>query len=489
MAFSYSAMVDPSFSSFVAEEKSEYFCLTERHIQAIWLEQKYIKNLVTKEGEKVKVISPGIWNAEAGPDFLKAHLVIGGKEVHGDIEIDLCEEYWNTHNHSRDERHRNTILHIVYWNSKAQFSTTTLAGKAIPTVFLEDRLTISQKRIGRLIDLDLYPYKKFVGTGRCSKLLFHKCGEDKSAQLLRTAALWRLGQKRQYLSEWVPSTPLQPLGGIAMALGYKQNTQVFLELFLWLLSYRDRPQREILSAAMGACGYFEEAYMSRWQPSDEYNNLYRLWQSMAAEAEHQCKLVLNQIRPLNSPLRRLAYLSFLMSDPHSEKILEKLKTLWSSFLPSLGERKGMQRLYQSLLSLIPEYNDAHWNSHYNFEEEPRKEFLSLIGESTKKQVLINTFLPLIYQVVLQRFDMGEMAAFQNFYRSLASSKSGKSRYLQHRFFGEDTRDRLKQADLEQGALQIHRDFCIYYEASCEGCPFVERYFAKTASTFETYFAS
>ena len=65
----------------VAETKYPYETMTERHVQVMWYEQKYLKRMFTSEGEPIDVLSPGIWNGEAGPDFLKAHLVIGGEEV------------------------------------------------------------------------------------------------------------------------------------------------------------------------------------------------------------------------------------------------------------------------------------------------------------------------------------------------------------------------------------------------------------------------
>src|ERR1700761_5455772 len=71
----------------IAENVVPYPFLRERHLQAMWLEQKYFKNLTTTEGEAIIVLSPGIWNSEGGPDFLKAHLKIGHREIRGDVEL------------------------------------------------------------------------------------------------------------------------------------------------------------------------------------------------------------------------------------------------------------------------------------------------------------------------------------------------------------------------------------------------------------------
>ena len=98
-----------------SETGNEYHLLTERHIQAVWFEQKYFKNLRTSTNEPIEIISPGIWNAEAGPDFRKAHLKIGGREIQGDIEIHLMDEFWYQHQHHLDDRYNQVVLHVSLW--------------------------------------------------------------------------------------------------------------------------------------------------------------------------------------------------------------------------------------------------------------------------------------------------------------------------------------------------------------------------------------
>ena len=105
-------------------------------------------------------------------------------------------------------------------------------------------------------------------------------------------------------------------------------------------------------------------------------------------------------------------------------------------------------------------------------------YLSLLGEPIKLELMKNTVLPLLYHHVTQRGDSEELSAFFNFYGSLAASPRNKLKYLKHRFFGEASKGNiLLKADLEQGAYQLHKDFCLHYEASCEGCPFIDKFVA------------
>jgi hypothetical protein len=144
-------------SDYAAEDLAKYNWITERHLQVIWLEQKYFANLVTHEGLAVQVISAGIWNSDAGPDFLKAHVIIGNKEYKGDIEIHLDPRSWYTHGHHTDERYSQVILHVSLWTPKRDHTVYNHFNEPISNIYLENSLTLPLNRLVSLIDLDLYP--------------------------------------------------------------------------------------------------------------------------------------------------------------------------------------------------------------------------------------------------------------------------------------------------------------------------------------------
>jgi hypothetical protein len=190
----YSRLLSPQGTS-IQESSKPYLTFTERHMQALWLEQKYFKNLLTLDGQKVEVVSPGIWNQEAGPDFLKAHLLIEGKKIVGDVELHLYADGWQQHRHHQDERYNEVVFHLFMW-ARTQKDIYAQSGASILQASLEDFLTIPLARIVQLIDLDLYPYKKFVGSGKCAKNLFYQLQDQKVVELFEAAADWRLKRKR-----------------------------------------------------------------------------------------------------------------------------------------------------------------------------------------------------------------------------------------------------------------------------------------------------
>lgn len=473
MMYSYSTLLSERPQA-VAEKPYEYKFLSERHIQAMWFEQKYFKNLTTSTGEPIEVLSPGIWNAEAGPDFLKAHFKIGTQDLRGDVEIHFVDENWYQHQHHTDERYNNTVLHISLCKPDEEKPLLKKNGQQLILAHLESYLTLSQNRIVQLIDLELYPYKKFVGSGRCAKTLFKSLPEEKTITLFKDAADWRLLQKRRFLETHTQEPSLQLGLGMAMALGYKNNTDAFLNLFLYLHHLHLDDEQEFFALAMRSCGFFEEEYQRKWDGSPYYRGLYQLGMSLQHPIQ-TTKLALNQIRPYNHPVRRMVMMSKMLADRSFLLIYDRIISMWKNNWSACTSQKHWNNLRKKFYEQIPTYKDAYWNRHFIFEIEPQEEHLSLIGEDLKKEILINTVLPLI-QGCLDSKNSREIAAFENFYMTFPASITGKTKYLTHRFFGDTPKGSvLDMAYTEQGAYQLHRDFCIHYEASCEGCSFVERY--------------
>jgi hypothetical protein len=355
----YQALLNPCL--YVAEKKHSYFSLSEKHLQAIWSAQKYLNPLITEAGELIAILSPGIWNQEAGPDFLKAHIKVGDQELRGDIEIHFDDEGWYQHHHHLDQNYNRVVLHLSF--SKTQKSKTIFKqnGESPLQVYLAPSLTIDPVDLVNLVDLELFPYKTFSHPGRCAGEIFAKWPRSHIEKLFRSAAKWRLKQKAFFLKEKIKNPTWLAAGGMAMALGYKNNVESF--------QYR--------------------------------------------------------------------------------------------------------QLRKEFFAAIPTYLDSYWNHHYTFEPKKQMRFLSLLGDDVKQAMLINTFFPLLFADLEEQ--EAESEEFNHFYRRFDSPPTNKNRYLRYRFFDQTGQEELMdKAIIEQGAYQIHHDFCLHFEASCQGCPFVQR---------------
>lgn len=69
--------------------------------------------MCTTRGLPVKIIDPGLHNADAGPDFFNAKVRIGGTLWVGNVELHTRASDWNRHGHTPDKNYGNVILHVV----------------------------------------------------------------------------------------------------------------------------------------------------------------------------------------------------------------------------------------------------------------------------------------------------------------------------------------------------------------------------------------
>ena len=89
--------------------------LSEAWLSRIWQSQLLRDHeLLTSDGQTVKVIFPGRRNREAGPDFCGAIISLNSDEpVRGDVELHLCSGQWLEHRHQYDPAYNRVILHVV----------------------------------------------------------------------------------------------------------------------------------------------------------------------------------------------------------------------------------------------------------------------------------------------------------------------------------------------------------------------------------------
>ena len=91
--------------------------ISERHVQAIWYDGTLRPDgLRTADGAQVRVVDPGRWNLEAGPDFLDAVLEIGGerRRVRGDVEVHVRAADWSAHGHGHDPAYAGVVAHVTW---------------------------------------------------------------------------------------------------------------------------------------------------------------------------------------------------------------------------------------------------------------------------------------------------------------------------------------------------------------------------------------
>lgn len=112
------------------------FQFPELLLQRIWLEQTFsMTQARSQTGERIKIIHPGRWNRQAGPDFRQVELRIGDEIKRGDVELHLREQDWKAHQHAADPNYRDVVLHVVLFPTAAT-TTPGPEGRALPVLVL-----------------------------------------------------------------------------------------------------------------------------------------------------------------------------------------------------------------------------------------------------------------------------------------------------------------------------------------------------------------
>ena len=203
--------------------------LTERHLQAIWYDRQMRPQILfSKGGLEVRVVDPGIWNLEAGPDFLGATLEIGRerKRIKGDVEIHLRPSDWQAHKHFEDRAYSNVIAHVTWMDGSIP---STLPSQAI-SIALGKHMAEDIGFSPAQIDLTGYPFARLpVGERPCRVRLENE--PELARKILLEAGKSRLATKakrfymdimkyegdcEQVLYEWFME-----------ALGYRRNAHAF----------------------------------------------------------------------------------------------------------------------------------------------------------------------------------------------------------------------------------------------------------------------
>jgi len=501
-------------STVLGERLGDYLPISERLVSCIWYTQTYLKNLRTADGKAVKVISPGIWNLEAGPDFIRAALQFeSGEPAKGDVEIHTRSSDWEGHLHHRKPRFDNVIAHVCMWRDKGDLFVTTSSGKKIPQIELSQHLTTRLPRIVGQIETEDFPYNKKAGLGRCAELLA-TLSKGQLRTLLSIAGEWRILEKSARYADWLKegSYDTALYKGIMEALGYPTNKKPFLTLAERIPF--DVLRREAGSAASGGISHYyiqsvlmhlsglfpAEAPPDRDEETTRFFDFLRgIWEDFAERTSYfpmdPGKWQL-RVRPPNSPLRRLAAASLWVHRYREQSpflkmvhIFRDLSEFDTRFAPEYDRfrrdlrvkdrsyRKGdIRKRYMNglrqLFALFRCGEDKYWSSRYSLGGKRLSRPVSLLGESRIGEVVVNVAIPLLLLHFRQRAKEYESTLYllYNFLPKL--QENNVTRFMRHRLLGKQRNDvPIESAVAQQGLHQLFRDYCSKDRGGCLDCNF------------------
>lgn len=346
--------------------------LTEELFQYIWKHRLFtISNLHTIDGEAVHLLQQGVLNSNDGPDFSNSRLRIGNTIWAGNVELHLKTSDWYRHNHQRDLRYRNVILHVVFEHDLEE--TTT---QGIPILEL-------QSAIPKML---LHRYAKLKHSGD-----FVPCAGNVAAVERLTWRSWkdrllveRMEKRADMMKEWLKKSHNNweecCYWAIAYSYGMPVNGEAFLRLaqsLPYTMLMRNKHNLAQLEALLfGQAGMLEGPFTDEY-PLDlqaEYSFLKRKYHLLSL-LPHQWRWL--RMRPSSFPSVRLASLAVL---------IQQGRDLFARLL----EMKDLQQ-FQQVLFVQPE---GYWKDHYRFDTPAV--IMRRPGIMVTRNVIINSILPLLY---------------------------------------------------------------------------------------------
>ena len=292
--------------------------VSERHVQALWYDGALRpEELHTVDGMPIRVVDPGVWNLEAGPDFRDAVIEVGSsrQRIRGDVEIHLRPADWTAHGHAADSAYGCVVLHVTWYPGPVPVGLPTGCVSVCLGDFLRTRTDFSPDEI----DLDVYPYAKLPTTERPCESVFAR-RPDACLDLLRVLGARRQeGKVRRLKALFVrKGDHAQTFYEEMMAaFGYKHNAAPFRAL-AERIPWRDLPETKDIAETVLACA--AEMDIARRVP----------WRTA-------------NVRPANSPARRIGDAAALFAGALPELLLR----LNEFDLASRDGQKAAQRLLRT----------------------------------------------------------------------------------------------------------------------------------------------
>lgn len=349
--------------------------MQESFLHYIWQLQYFQSaNLLTTDGEDLKVFKAGHYNSDSGPDFSNAKIRIGTLDWVGMVEIHIKSSDWTRHNHHQNHAYENVVLHVVWEHDKNIFRKD---GSAIPTLELKDR--VDQTLIGKykslVNDISDVPCGNVLRD--VDSLLVHSMLDRTMTQRLERKANEVKSLLQINNGDWEETT----YQFLARYFGFKLNNEPFFQLaksvpYKILLKHHDKPF-QIESILFGQAGFLEAR-----SKNDYLKLLRREFNLLSAKYKfspplHGSQWKFMRLRPANFPTVRLAQFCALMA---------RAPQLFSMIIETRNSEK--------LKEILNAQQSDFWRQHYHFGSKAKREIPPL-GNSSVDLVCINVVAPVL----------------------------------------------------------------------------------------------
>ncbi|NOX37980.1 MAG: DUF2851 family protein [Calditrichaeota bacterium] len=353
--------------------------LTYRHPE--WLQEVWF----TIDRKPLRVLQPGTWNRDNGPDFLDALIEVDGVRYRGDVECHLRLADWYGHGHHQDRRYQRVVLHLLWEPPSAV--PPDLTARCFHVV------------LSRQLRIPIAHWRASLQRLEQPALPLNPLPEFPSPETLARLAWQRLENKVTRLASWVRQ---HGFGHtlylvLAEALGYTRNKDPFRQLMVAVppgrlseyfgpLEYT--PWRIWLYLAMRADLLPTIPQRTHKLHPEEQQWLQRFRQQGHLPVLRRWDWHFSRMRPLNQPALRLALLANWLSRFPGDQLFEHLLEAGIQRQPF---RDVLARWRQALCQPVPVHVGRRIQQLFDWHlPQPLQ-----VGEQRFRQLIINGLLPLL----------------------------------------------------------------------------------------------
>ena len=449
--------------------------IDEAFVQKLWHEQRFFDtNMGAIDGRAIRVLKPGIWNHNEGPDFMHAEIEIDGKLHVGDVEIHVQSSEWYAHKHHLNSRYNRVILHAVFFNDDFNLRTRLQNNKRIPTLELLRWVAVDTG--------DLHDDAKDAATDGVCRVTGNQLNIEVLRGVFESLGRERFLEKAESMRLLRTRLDFEQLlyEGIMEALGYERNSKALRELaqHVPFMDFDQKSELEIQAILFGVAGLLpsqrEKPLPSEVTDDPNVAGLEALWRA-SAYAELPPRMTEARWsftgRPLNQPTRRIAAISQLIHRSQGSLMMYFLPTCEkaaSADTPKL--LRAIERELRTLLMIEP---IGYWVKHSNFGTGGTRNAV-LIGKDRAVDIIVNKILPAAYIWAIEAESQKLQEGILRLY-SVGSKSTGNKiiSKVDEQIFTEAQQMRhLKPtAKIEQGIIRLYKNYCADW--LCDLCPILE----------------
>lgn len=401
------------------------------------------------DGHLLTIVSPGILNKHAGPDYLDACLEFNGVLRRGNVEMHCRTSDWIAHGHAENAEYDNVILHVVMEDDTTPENVAFLPNIPVLCLHVDSKTTAS-------------PSHEILPQALCSSF-FSAMEQGSLREFLESAGIDRLREKSsKYLSLIIAHGDRKAfLAGLADQYGVPDNRDAFHMLGERLLAYPDDLLDSVCSAILwGESGLLPDPGADRRLTSSGRavaKTLWDAWWPIRPDAGENLRYR-RRCRPMNSPERRLAALA-AWGNAFTAHVCGELEELFSG--------GSLSDLFKSFADRLK--YDPFWMNHTSFRSKELANGAELFPVSRIAELITDVVLPFLLASSILRKDESLEKKVLAIYLQLPALQSNRTVRIMHASCFAGRKDILKSAAAQQGMLHIYQKHCKPGGFYCRTC--------------------